>query len=182
MKKSAVLAISLSCLFMLPGCGGRSTVGTVEAPHKEIQNEVNSPKASKVDAIPFSDEQLYAVAYVGYEELQDISFYEENYLENENLPVHHISEGEYYLIIPRYTDMEVRLYQNDIETGESILRYENKESYPFVVQCNVSDIFPDATIWMSTKDTSAEFSPYISLVDGSVQAGERGLDITAVSK
>jgi len=49
---------------------------------------------------------------------------------------------------------------------------------PFILQCNVSDIFTDATICLTRETETVEFSPYISLEDGSVQVGDRGVDIT----
>ena len=66
-----------------------------------------------------------------------------------------------------------------IETTERILVYEEAESRPFIIQCNVSDIFSDATICLTYQTETVEFSPYISLADGNVEAGDRGLDITA---
>lgn len=161
MKKFLGAAMALLCLLALAGCA-----------------DTPEPKESKLDAIPFRDDQLYAVAYLGYDEIRDLSFYTENYLDDENLPIHYLSKGEYYLVIPRYADMTVRLYQNDIETMDTSLIYEDAECRPFIIQCNVSDIFPDATIRLTHQTETVEFSPYISLQDGSVMVGDRGLNIT----
>ena len=94
------------------------------------------------------------------------------------LPIHYLSKGEYYLVIPRYADMAVRLYQNDFETMDKSLLYEDMECRPFIIQCNVSDIFPDATIRLTHQTETVEFSPCISLKDGGVMVGDRGLNIT----
>lgn len=174
MKKLFAFVISFALLFVMIGCSDTSNTVMPDA-----SETADLPKTSKLDDIPFSDGQLYAVAYLGYEEIEGLSFYAENYLDNENLPVHYISQGEYYLVIPRYTDMAMRLYRNDIETTERILVYEEAESRPFIIQCNVSDIFSDATICLTSQTETVEFSPYISLADGNVEAGDRGLDITA---
>lgn len=162
MRKCIAAVAALLCLLSLAGCGA--------APEE--------PAPSKLDAIPFQEGQLYALAYLGYDEINDLSFYIENYLDSEDLPVHYLSKGDYYLVIPRYPDMEVRLYQNDFETADRSLFYEEKGCRPFIIQCNVSDIFPDATICLSYQGETAEFSPCISLADGSVLAGERGLELT----
>lgn len=74
--------------------------------------------------------------------------------------------------------MEVRLYRNDIETMGTTLIYEEMACRPFILQCNISDIFTDATICLTRETETVEFSPYISLEDGSVQVGDRGVDIT----
>lgn len=167
MKKFVALAATLFCLLALAGCG---SVPSADVP--------DTPEVSKLDAIPFTDGQLYAVAYLGYGEMENLTYYAENYLDSENLPIHYISNGEYYLIIPRYTDMALRLYQNDGESAERILIYEERESRPFVIQCNMSDIFSDVTIQLTYQSETVEFTPCISLENGLVQAGERGLDMT----
>ena len=74
--------------------------------------------------------------------------------------------------------MELSLYRNDLETSQPILIYQDPDCQPFILQCNASDIFADATIRLTYKDETAEFSPFISLKDGSVDIGTQGLDIT----
>ena len=133
---------------------------------------------SKVESIPFEENQLYAVAYLGYGEMDDISVYAEKYLDEAEPPIHYFSTGEYYLVIPRYEDMEVQLYRNDMLTMGRELVYESASGEPFILCCNISDIFPDASVCLRWQEESVEFAPYISLMDGSVQIGERGIDIT----
>lgn len=170
MKK--LLAFLLAFLLLL------TMIGCSNGPNTEMPNTPDLPETSKLDAIPFDAGQFYGVAYLGYEEIEDLTFYVENYLDNENLPIHYISNGEFYLVIPRYADMAMRLYRNDNETAERILVYEEAVSRPFIIQCNISDIFADAIICLTYQTETAEFSPYISLEDGSVEVGEYGLDIT----
>lgn len=177
----------LSCLLMLSGCTA-STSKTDEGVNEEKQEEVQEEaqegiqeevkEESKLDSIPFEDGQYYAAAYLGYQEMDDISYYTEQYLDDDNVPVHYFSNGEYYLIIPRYSDMELTLLKNDMETMTSTEVYEESDCKPFIIQCNVSDIFPDATVRLTYEGNTVEFSPYLSLMDGSVQIGENGLDIT----
>ena len=117
--------------------------------------------------IPFANEQLYAVACVGYGD--DVAL---------SVPVHYVSDGETYLIIPRFVDMTLRLYVNDMETSSQTLIYEEENCRPFAVRCNISDIFPDVTISFTRGETTLEFSPYLSLKDGTLQPGKFGLDLT----
>lgn len=133
---------------------------------------------SKIDSIPFVDDQLYAVAYLGYGEMDDISFYLENYLDSTELPIHYFSQGEYYLIIPRYADMHVALHQKDTQTDESTLVFEDPACGPFIIQCNVSDIVPDAQIDLTYGEETVAYVPCISLATGEVDVGSRGLNIT----
>ncbi len=128
--------------------------------------------------IPYTEQQLYAVAYIGYDEYSELQHYTDKYLYDENLPFHHLSSGEYYLIIPRYEDMTLSIYENDIETQSSALIYKSPTSHPFVIQGNISDIFSNMTIEFSTDDDKTSFSPYVSLKDGSIMVGDRGLLLT----
>ena len=127
--------------------------------------------------ITFQEGQLYAAAYLGWEEMEGLSDYQTAYLKGESVPVHYISLGEFYLIIPRYPDMAVKLYQNDINGAAPVLLFKAENCVPFVVQCNISDIFSDLTVELSYGGEAVSFSPYISLKDGSVQVGERGLEL-----
>jgi len=143
-----------------------------------MQTEKGDSEVKRIDSIPFIQDQLYAVAYLGYEEIGELSFYIQKYLDSKNIPIHYLSQGEYYLVIPRYSNMSLSLYKNDIETMNSSLIFEEKECRPFIIQCNVSDIFSDATISFTYNNETIEFSPYISLKDGTVMVGDRGINIT----
>ena len=133
------------------------------------------PQASKRDGIPFQEGQYYAVAHLGYQQIEDLDVYVDRYLDSDQLPIHYLSGGDYYLVIPRYAGMKLYLYYNDMETMESILIYEEPNCRPFILQCNVSDIFADATIRLQHGSDTAEFSPFISLKDGSLDVGTQGL-------
>lgn len=159
MKKSALLVPVLVCLGLLAGCAGQ-------------------PQASKRDSIPFTQGQLYAAAYLGYQQIDDLDYYVEQYLDSDQIPIHYLSGGDYYLVIPRYSGMKLTLYHNDIETLEPTMVYEDPDCCAFILQCNASDIFADVTISLTYGDERAEFSPFISLKDGSVQIGDQGLNLT----
>lgn len=159
--KRIIVTVLLACVLTLVGC-----------------NSTQEKSAGKRDTIPFADDQLYAVAFLGYEEIEDLTYYKEQYLDDESLPIHYFSNGEYYLIIPRYDDMSVRLYRNDLDTMDKMLVYESDSSNPFIIQCNISDIFFDVTVELTYQGETVEFSPYISLMDGSVIVGEKGLNVT----
>ena len=154
----------------LPNTEGENSVPLEEDPEPELP--------SGRDSIPFTGDQLYAAAYLGFEEMEDLSYYTQRYLDSGDLPIHYFSPGEYYLIIPRYPDMSLALYKNDIQTDQPALVYEDPVCEPFLIQCNISDIFSDVTVELTYQGETVSFSPYISLKDGSVQVGERGLDLT----
>lgn len=159
MKRAFFYFPLLLCLFLLGGCGGVEEV-------------------SKRDNIPFQEGQLYAAAYLGYQQIDDLDYYLERYLDDGELPVHYLSGGDFYLVIPRYDGMALALSRSDIETLQSTLIYEDPDCRPFLLQCNASDIFADAVIRLTYQDESVEFSPFLSLKDGSVEIGAGGLDLT----
>ena len=148
MKKCTVWIITLLCLLSLMGCGAETAPAAPD------------PSASSAAGT------------------EDLSYYTQTCLNGAEPPVFYLSAGEYYLIIPRYADTTLRLYRSDIETGDRELVWEDPGCRPFIIQCNVSDIFADAVISLTHGEETAEFSPCISLKDGSVQVGERGLNIT----
>lgn len=132
------------------------------------------PSAAE-SSVPFDEGQVYALAYLGYQSPERLDEFREKYLGGAALPVHYVSGGDYYLLIPRENVSAVRLYVNDIETDSSTLFYEQSDARPFVVQCNVSDIFPDLTVELICADETVRFSPFVSLENGEVLSGERGL-------
>ena len=160
MKKNIILIALVFSLF---------TAGCRSKPTDEIIKET----------IPFEEGQLYAVAYLGWDESakNTLAFYKDLYLEDEDIPVFYTSGNEAYLIIPRYNNTSVKLYQKDFDAPDKLL-YESYDCRPFVIRCNASDIFPDSKISLSCDKGSAEFSPCLSLADGRLIAGEKGLDIT----
>ena len=166
--------VLLACL-LLAGCTSPLPVETpagTESP--------DGTASSWAESIPFEEGQLYAAAYLGYQEPEALEEYAQRYLDGAELPVHYLSAGDYYLIIPRCPGTELSLYRNDLETAQSTLIFHDPDCGPFVLQCNASDIFADATIRLTCQDGTAEFSPFISLKDGSVQLGERGLDLASL--
>lgn len=167
MKRIVVfLGVIIYTLTLMSGCG-------------KVPENLDVPTAtSKVDNIQFSDEQLYAVAWVGYDDLTDLSYYLDNYVDSGNVPTHYFSKGDYYLVIPKYSDMSLKLYKNDITTNTPTLVFQEYDCKPFLIQCNISDIFSDATISFTYQNETVEFSPFLSLKDGSLDIGEKGLNLT----
>ena len=193
MKKLMIVAVMLSGLFVFGGCSTQNGNMTVLA--SDSTPNITSPTtpdpapdhtdpapeitpASKRDAIPFEAGQLYAVAYLGYQTADDLDYYAQRYLDSDQLPIHYVSDGDYYLVIPRYDGMSLSLYVNDFDTSLGTLRFRDPDCGPFVIQCNVSDIFADVTVRLEYNGDTAEFSPFISLKDGTLMVGERGLDLT----
>ncbi len=122
--------------------------------------------------IAYNEDSLYAVEYLGYGEesldkIENKEEYEFFYFEGD----------EYYLVVPRYDDMSFKL--SEITDFDKIsLLYTSNEVNPFIVKGNISDIMSNFQIEFTYKEITTTFSPYISLKDGSVMVGEKGVNIT----
>lgn len=181
MKQRTILSTLLFCALLLAGCGtAAQTPDATPTPAPEAA-ATPTPTPDPLSTLPYTDGQLYAAAYLGYQAPTDLDFFQQTYFGGRELPVHHISDGDFYLIIPRDPNATVRLYKNDMVTDSKTLFYEQTNGDAFVIGCNVSDIFPDVTVSITSGGETVDFSPFISLKDGSVQVGARGLNITRIS-
>ena len=181
MKQRSILVTLLLCVLLLTGCGTAAPAPDATSTPTQEAAAAPTPTPDPLSTLPYEDGQLYAAAYLGYLEPKDLDFFRQTYFGGRELPVHHISDGDFYLIIPRDPNATVRLYKNDMVTDSKTLFYEQTNGDAFVIGCNVSDIFPDVTVSITSGGETVDFSPYISLKDGSVQVGARGLNITRIS-
>ena len=175
MKRHALTAVLALAVLLLSACG--LVIGAPSSPSSDSSQGSSSQEAGGPEAIPFSGEQCYAVAHLGYQEMDSLPLYSP-YLEEDSLPVHYVSPGDYYLVIPRYPNMSLALYRNDINSNQPALVYTDPHCRPFIIQCNASDIFEDAVIRLSWEGGQVEFSPFISLEDGSIVVGPQGFNLT----
>lgn len=183
-KMTTFLGSLLMCGVLLAGCGAGDPAGDEEQLNSEVQSSEqmdemvgSDEQLTKMDAIPFGEGQFYAVALLGYQDMSSFEDYAALYLDDPEIPIHYISDGSYYLVIPR-EPMDLQICRNDMETGESTLVFYDPVCEPFIVQCNVSDIFADTTIVLSNSEISEEFSPFISLENGEVQMNAGGVLLT----
>ncbi len=193
MKNSKLIGLGMAAILSFAICAGCApdAVGNpdiaLESQHTASQleqpNENQTPAPEKLEIeIPFAEGQQYAVAYLGFREINNWEYYQEQYhIELEDIPTYWVSDGDYYLVIPRYAGTAVTIERVDINTSARSLSHTIRNAGPFIVQCNISDIFADAVITLTYDDVSVEFSPFLSLKDGTMQIGEEGLDITAPS-
>ena len=114
MKQRTILSTLLFCALLLAGCG--TAAQTPDATPTPAQETAATPTPDPLSTLPYTDGQLYAAAYLGYQAPTDLDFFQQTYFGGRELPVHHISDGDFYLIIPRDPNATVRLYKNDMVT------------------------------------------------------------------
>ena len=107
MKQRTILSTLLFCALLLAGCG--TAAQTPDATPTPAQETAATPTPDPLSTLPYTDGQLYAAAYLGYQAPTDLDFFQQTYFGGRELPVHHISDGDFYLIIPRDPNATVRL-------------------------------------------------------------------------
>ena len=133
MKQRTILSTLLLCVLLLAGCGTvAQTPDATPTPTQEAA-AAPTPTPDPLSTLPYEDGQLYAAAYLGYQAPTDLDFFQQTYFGGRELPVHHISDGDFYLIIPRDPNATVRLYKNDMVTDSKTLFYEQTNGDAFVL-------------------------------------------------
>ena len=121
-----------------------------------------------------SDIETYISRNVAYQEMVHQDFNEVNYTWLADMPKENYAEtpggNELYLIIPRDKEANVRVSLFDLSREQLIGNvYSSYRGAPFLLRCNVSEIRPDAEIFIT--DNSGEypgFSVSLSGKDGSL--------------
>lgn len=200
MKKSSAIFLSVFVVILTAICSlflGAFVAGQVDFSdffsnqnvHQQVEdfvlnddlshNEDMSLEQNHVDFdgedLNFGDEHLYAIKFLGYGDQVDLSGIDADFID--------VYGDEYYLIIPRFEDTEVKIKMldygdfSDMDSPEMLTVFTSKNSDPFVLKCNVSDIYSNVAVIIKGSGGSAGFSPRISLEDGSLITGDLGLEI-----
>jgi len=169
MKKVMSVLVTFAAVLLVCGCGSTT-----------------SRKEQKT-TIEWNDNAQYAVAFLGYMvEDQDsvLRKYAEVYLPDtsvKDIPIYEADGDELYLIVPRSTAVKIEVYErylNDqgVEKGEKL--FDVPQGSPFVIQCNLSELYSNCSIELTEGEQTIDFSPFISLKDGTLSVTEQGQDIT----
>lgn len=137
-----------------------------------LANNIINEETKYAKKLKFEDnDQLLAIFYLGgLENEYDFSIVNKYYSDKEIEEFEKIElEGEEcYLIVPRYGQyitISSLTMTDDSGTLEKII---SKTSTPFLLKCNISDIFSNVEIKFNYEGKEYVYSPYISLKDGSV--------------
>lgn len=116
-------------------------------------------EASRAAELPYTEGQLYAAAWLGWQDTGDLSRYADLCPEIEEAPVLRLSDGEYWLILPRYPGTALEVSQLDINTSEARLVYSDPDCEALILQCNISDISRMPKSVCAVRKGRPEFSP-----------------------
>ena len=138
-----------------------------------LNNRFGITKYAEDLNIPSDSKELIAIAL-----LNNIEEAETKY-KIEDAKVYEYNGGELYLIIPIYKNVSINVYSAVMEEADivkdNLLYTTNK---PFILKCNVSDIIPNIIIEIKQNNIVYEYSPSISLKDGSLYVNEHVMDIS----
>lgn len=109
-----------------------------------------------------------------------------NIRENEETFKHEIMGEEYYLLIPKFKNTTISLKELEISDGGELKEVPNYTlekislTGPTVICQNISDTAPNAKIVLRYEDDVYEFSPSISLKDGSVMLPDEVINAESI--
>lgn len=89
---------------------------------------------------------------------------------------------EFYLVIPKYKATTIALRQLDLTEQGKLSQVENlpvenmSVTGPALLAVNISDIYSNAKIILKHRDQESEFTPFISLKDGSLIIDQASVD------
>lgn len=129
--------------------------------------------------VGYSEEILYPLS-----ENEQLSAYLESYPELNDMTkeqVVYCTGNELYIIYPADSAIKLTIYENFIDEENDFaeckcnILYSNSGE-PILLKCNVSDIIPNVIVRIEGDDGEfIEFSPFISLKDGTLSLPEGGL-------
>lgn len=123
-----------------------------------------------------NDEELIGIAYLNNE--KEASQYFDN-LPDDQITTYTTNGEELYLIIPRSNNISITIYEANLEENGNLAKGEiiAKTNEPFIIKCNQSDIVPNTILNIASNDITIEYSPSLSLKDGSVTSHQNILTL-----
>lgn len=203
MKQKLLTAMLALLLLFLGACGKGDADASAEAGGEEQKQEspapqenTDAPREKPADpsedvwsfhGITWQEGELGAVALVGFSEdvfsediLRVFYAYDARYndFSGGSIGGAEAEGNEVYLIIPRWSDTVISV--TELVEGAAGEQLYSDIGMPFLLRCNLSDLYPNTLVTFTSSQGTLTFSPSISLMDGSVVLPEGGLlrDVT----
>ncbi len=123
------------------------------------------------------DNNLYGIAFLGYESVEGAITPPYAYIDDEKFKQMEsvMHEGsEYYLIVPSNEDIKVEIFSLDSMGGIVDCIYKSDKAVPVLLRCNLSDIRCNTLVRFSHDDTVIDYSPSLNMMDGSITIEDGG--------
>ena len=138
-----------------------------------LNNKFGITKYAEELKIDKDTDKLIAVATVDSEDEVKEKYF------NEDFMLYETNGEELYFIVPIQKNVTMNIYSAVMEESDivkdKLIASTNK---PFILKCNVSDIIPNIIIEIKQNNIVYEYSPSISLKDGSLYVNEYVMDIS----
>lgn len=138
-----------------------------------LNNKFGMTKYAEELKIDKDTDKLIAVATVDSEDEVKEKYFNEDFL------LYETNGEELYFIVPIQKNVTMNIYSAVMEEADivkdKLIASTNK---PFILKCNVSDIIPNIIIEIKQNNIVYEYSPSISLKDGSLYVNEHVMDIS----
>lgn len=137
-----------------------------------LNNKFGMTKYAEKLGIDKDTDKLIAVATIDSEDEVKEKYF------NEDFMLYETNGEELYFIVPIQKNVTMNIYSAVMEEADivkdKLIASTNK---PFILKCNVSDIISNIIIEIKQNNIVYEYSPSISLKDGSLYVNEYVLDI-----
>jgi len=192
LRKTRFLIVIITFLCLAASCGGANGVVPVKGTDKPKDSPVavsptptetktdeppKVPEITEAQGYPWSDGELYALAFLGYHPVDSTSndwasadfFQTHPALGSAALgdAVFHIGD-EYFYLLPRYSDATIRIEEIDTAGNTIGLLWEG-EGMPIVFGANVSDLYPNTCVTIFCAAGSQKLFPRGMLSDSAVE-------------
>lgn len=138
-----------------------------------LNNKFGMTKYAEKLGVDKDTDKLIAVATIDSEDEVKEKYF------NEDFMLYETNGEELYFIVPIQKNVTMNIYSAVMEEADivkdKLIASTNK---PFILKCNVSDIIPNIIIEIKQNNIVYEYSPSISLKDGSLYVNEHVLDVT----
>ncbi len=157
----------------------------INGPYEEITDATNDDLINEFYTVMSEETDLAALLFLGTDDTYDNAkaLVQEKYFFDladkwpTNVDNIEIQPSEIYLLLPKYKDTEMTVYERNImhfsDEGIPLLTEVLATSNPLLLRCNNSDIFPSIEVKIEYNGDITTCKPSISLVDGSVIGGDR---------
>lgn len=138
-----------------------------------LNNKFGITKYAEKLGIDKDTNKLIAAAIINSESDVKEKYFDEDFM------LYEANGEELYFIVPIQKNVTLNIYSAVMEEADivkdKLIASTNK---PFILKCNVSDIIPNIIIEIKQNNKVYEYSPYISLKDGSLYVNEYVMDIS----
>ena len=161
---------------MMPATATEDIAATTEAATEGVAGLSSVTSAEGVD---WKNDALCAAAFIDYtatieHDLRENPFFtlHPDLADAESVHTYAFEIGdEVFYLLPRYADAVVTIEEIDTNGQALGVLYEGLTE-PIVFTCNMSDLYANTRVTVTSGRSSVSFSPHVSMIDGGIEIAE----------